>query len=516
MAEEFPYDAIPYPSKFFLQTHPDRLASIAALNGLDTAPVENCRVLELGCGNGSNLIAQAFFLPECEFTGVDLGKTHIEEAKRAAVELGLSNIIFRHADIMDMAVADYGKFDYITAHGLFAWIPEPVRERLVSIFRQMLATKGIGYLSYNAYPGAHIRELARGIMLWQTRDLNEPAAKVNNGVSFLKFLADNSTEPKIYQMMLQTEVDRHMRHSIPDVLHDELAPVYNPYYFYQFVELLDRHGLQYLAEADSFAQSVEGLSTDARGFLESVSDTVQREQYYDMFRGRSFRQTLFCHKEIEIERNIEPAIVDRFFVSSSIRPTSPDADLRPGKIVKFAKKSGRGFDIDHPLTKAALLILGNEWGDSIGVPELAERARQELEASGIELSDPARDRDILRSVLLHVIRETDLIELHVYRPTAPTSFGMKPKVNKLARWQLKFGNFVRTPLNKDLRIEDEISRELLVLLDGTRTKSEALSGLKAFIENDSAITDKEELVAGLDDWLDTNLVEIARLGMFEA
>jgi len=47
MAEEFSYDAVPYPSKFFLQTHPDRLAAAGILYGMQPAPVENCRVLEL-------------------------------------------------------------------------------------------------------------------------------------------------------------------------------------------------------------------------------------------------------------------------------------------------------------------------------------------------------------------------------------------------------------------------------------------------------------------------------------
>src|SRR5215212_6409532 len=217
MPEEFTYDAVPYLSKYFLQTHPDRLSTIAALYGMETAPVEKCRVLELGCGNGSNLLAQAFCLPGCEFVGVDLGAAHIEEADRSTTHLGLSNIVFHRADVMDMTAAGYGTFDYITAHGLIAWVPEPVRERVVSIFREMLAPSGVGYLSYNAYPGAHISEMARGIMLWRSRDIDEPRAKVNDAISFLKFLAENATEPKIYQMMVRTELERHMKHSIPDI-----------------------------------------------------------------------------------------------------------------------------------------------------------------------------------------------------------------------------------------------------------------------------------------------------------
>jgi hypothetical protein len=45
------YDKVLYPSYTRIQTHPDRLATIATLFGMTPAPVERCRMLELGCGN---------------------------------------------------------------------------------------------------------------------------------------------------------------------------------------------------------------------------------------------------------------------------------------------------------------------------------------------------------------------------------------------------------------------------------------------------------------------------------
>ena len=67
---ETSYDEVAYPSYSFAQTHPDRLGAIAALFGMSPAPVDGCRVLELGCGNGSNLIPMAFCLPGSRFVGV--------------------------------------------------------------------------------------------------------------------------------------------------------------------------------------------------------------------------------------------------------------------------------------------------------------------------------------------------------------------------------------------------------------------------------------------------------------
>ena len=66
------YEEINYPNFVHSQTHPNRLATMARAYGLKTAPVEKCRVLEVGCGSGTNLLAMACDLPESEFTGIDL------------------------------------------------------------------------------------------------------------------------------------------------------------------------------------------------------------------------------------------------------------------------------------------------------------------------------------------------------------------------------------------------------------------------------------------------------------
>jgi hypothetical protein len=43
----------------FPQTHPDRLAMVARLFGVEAASPEHCRVLELGAASGGNLILMA-------------------------------------------------------------------------------------------------------------------------------------------------------------------------------------------------------------------------------------------------------------------------------------------------------------------------------------------------------------------------------------------------------------------------------------------------------------------------
>ncbi|MFM8930594.1 MAG: hypothetical protein ACKOS8_01795, partial [Gemmataceae bacterium] len=60
------YDDVPYISRAFIQTHPQRLAFIARLFGMNPTPPSNARVLELGCASGGNLIPLAIRYPGME------------------------------------------------------------------------------------------------------------------------------------------------------------------------------------------------------------------------------------------------------------------------------------------------------------------------------------------------------------------------------------------------------------------------------------------------------------------
>ncbi|MBW2661649.1 MAG: class I SAM-dependent methyltransferase [Deltaproteobacteria bacterium] len=106
------YDEVPYESQSFPQSHPDRLATLARLFGLSPAPVTQCRVLELGCAAGGNLIPMAFHLPDSEFVGIDLSRRQIESGHKSIQDLELQNISLRHASILNVE-STWGVFNYI-------------------------------------------------------------------------------------------------------------------------------------------------------------------------------------------------------------------------------------------------------------------------------------------------------------------------------------------------------------------------------------------------------------------
>ncbi len=126
------YDEVPYEGYPFPQTHPDRLATVARLLGVGAAPAESCRVLELGCTDGGNLIPMAASLPHSSFLGIDLSGRQIAAARKIIQALALENIEVRHLDIADVG-DDFGTFDYIICHGVYSWVPAPIQDEVLRI-----------------------------------------------------------------------------------------------------------------------------------------------------------------------------------------------------------------------------------------------------------------------------------------------------------------------------------------------------------------------------------------------
>src|SRR3954447_20864955 len=97
------YDEVPCRGQAFPQTHPDRLALLAALHGLDAAHPDSCRVLELGCGDGMNVVGMAAASPQRRVVGVDAAAAPLERGRAAADELGLGDRVRLDAgDVRDL------------------------------------------------------------------------------------------------------------------------------------------------------------------------------------------------------------------------------------------------------------------------------------------------------------------------------------------------------------------------------------------------------------------------------
>lgn len=140
------YNDVPYTSFLDPMRHPDRLATIGTLLGLDVAPTATCHVLEFACGDGTNLVPIAATLPNATFVGFDFAARPVAHARSMARDLGLTNIQLLELDLRQLP-ADLGSFDYVIAHGFYSWIPAEIRVHLMPLIARHLAPNGVAFVS---------------------------------------------------------------------------------------------------------------------------------------------------------------------------------------------------------------------------------------------------------------------------------------------------------------------------------------------------------------------------------
>lgn len=517
------YDRVPYESKPVLQSHPDSLATVATLFGMQPAPVPGCRVLELGCAAGGNLIPMALTLPESHFFGIDLSPVQIASGHAVIRELGLKNIELREMSITDVDDS-VGVFDYIICHGVFSWVPREVQDRILTICSRSLAAHGVAYVSYNTYPGWHERGVVREMMCFHARRFAEADEKLTQSRALVDFVAA-SAEPRDSPYVQIVKGAAAWLHEQSDsyVYHEFLEDDNNPLYFHQFVERAAAHGLQYLGESQDRAAGK--LSADAEKVLQHVAtDLIQLEQYLDFLFCRTFRRTLLCHSDITLNRSLsaERLAAAPFLVSSDVAPPSASPDLTSAAVVEFRRASGAAVSTNHSLLKAAFLCLSQQWPRAVALDELRRMAMGCLDQAGVPVDDSSRSQlDLAEGVLKSYL--AGLVELHLHQPAFVLEAGERPLASPLARLQAASGARITNMTHKQAEL-DELDRQLLVHLDGSRDRAGlvrhfeqlAVKGDMVIREREAPVSDSARLREILARSLNDSLTKMARLGLMLA
>ncbi len=473
------YDLIPYERNAFPQTHPDRLATIGRLFGLATRPVTGARVLELGCGSGANLAPMAFHLPGSEFVGIDLSAVQVDLARETIAGLGLSNVRVEQADILDVD-ASWGVFDYVLCHGVFSWVPDPVKEKILEVASVNLAPHGVAYVSYNTYPGWHDNEKMRDLMLFHTLHVDEPVDRIREARAIASLLATAALDRPEYLVLLEALEEDVTRSTDAYLFHDYLEPNNDPMYFCEFVARADQHGLRYLAEAQVKNMMPRGFPKETVQTLLAMSgNVVQFEQYLDFLRNRRFRQTLLCHEDAEIATDMDAARVAEMLAASTCLPVEPPESVTLGEQSTFEAFDGSKIHTDVPMLQAALLELGEDAPSAVPFEALAVRALERLKTRfALADLDHARFRDTLSKHLLRCFSQ-GMIQLQTWQPDYCLHPGERPRASPMAIYQAERGEPVVTREHTVLRELPPAMRALICLMDGTRDRASLRAALAA-------------------------------------
>lgn len=472
------YDEIPYHGVALPHTHPDNLAVIATLFGMRPAPVDRCRVLELGCAEGGNLIPMAYTLPGSQFVGVDLSPRQIAAGAALVAQLGLRNIALHAADIADLG-DDLGEFDYIIVYGIYTWVPPTVQRRIMAICRDHLAPHGVAFVSYNTYPGWHLRAPVRDLMRFHSRHFADPQRRTDQARAALGFMVEATAQMRAHgpdldlyhQVLAQEQKELATK---PDfyLAHEHLEDHTGALYFHEFVEQAAAHQLQYLGEA-RFANMLPTVLPPAvaQQIAQIAPSRIAFEQYSDFVLRRSFRQTLLCRAEVGLDQG---GMADRLpdLQLCATADLSRDED----GVLRARARSGALVALRTPLLAAAFAILDAAAPQAIPFHALFDRACAQTATPAT-----AEDRRRLCAALLDCYG-VEVTGLRSYTPPFAAQPGAYPQASALARAQIGQGHDITTLLHEPVSL-GKLESALLPLLDGSRNLAALADQIRSQLED---------------------------------
>ena len=513
------YDAVPYDSRAIADTHIGLLSIEAILAGLSPALPAKCRVLELGCASGGNLLPMADEFPESEFVGIDISPVQVADGENLRKQAGLNNARLMVMDLCQVGT-QLGTFDYIIAHGLYSWIPAPVQAKLLELFATCLNPHGVGYISLNVYPGFHNRQMLRDMLQRRLEGVIDPAARRDISMQFLHVIANTEAAPSCQSMALRGEAKQLLECGYSYFVHDTLAEYHEALYFEDFNRRLTGSGLNFLSECRPdpvIRRAAIGL---LKQLPESAGNRIKQEQYIDYIGVVSFRHTAIVKAGLPLKSSPDVKWIDHFSIRSRLHPkvlaNAQPMNMAPGVPITFTIPLAGDITFENNISKGIFLSLFLHSSIPLTFEQLLTELRKQLRL-GTEFAIAGSPQRQKMAETLMYYRGLGLIKL-CWPPGFILQVNEKPKVSKLVRAMAPHTSVLPNRLHETVLDLTRLDTMLLSLMDGNHDidalcdaiESQQAAGLLPTFGSAGAA--ECGIFATVEDTLENSLKRIAHYG----
>lgn len=333
---------IEYTAGYFREQEPDFLNLCAIAHAVEPINLDRGFVYcELGCGQGITALAMAANYPMGKFYAVDFNPSHIARARKLAEQAELDNIIFLEKSFAEI-VEDRSllpECDFITFHGIFAWISESNRQFILDICKNHLKSGGIVYNSYNAKPGWSMGEPIQQLVLASGKLFNgNSISRFDKAVSLLRELKECA--PAFFTINNDLI---NKRLSILDsknknyLVHEYFNEGWRAFYFTEIMHYLASAKLDFVGAASVAASYTDSLLPQkARELLAKIPDQGSRELYKDVMLNTMFRKDIYMRgisNRLDANRQLE-------LLSNAKWTTNKVTDNAGSSVFKFKLPTG--------------------------------------------------------------------------------------------------------------------------------------------------------------------------------
>jgi methyltransferase-like protein/protein-L-isoaspartate O-methyltransferase len=482
------YDSVPYPSYPYPKLQPARLAAIARLFGLATQPPSTARTLEIGCASGGHIIPLAAAAPHAIFVGIDVSPVQIGQGLARVERLGLTNIELQCRSVTDLG-PEHGSFDYIICHGVYSWTPDAVREAVLQVCRERLATDGVAVVSYNVLPGWRMLQIVRDCAILHAGAEETEAGRAGQVRQLLDIFKKHTRENTSYGLIWRNEAQR-MR-NLPDayLAHELFEEDNSPCTFRQFAAAAMRHGLAYLGETDIRAMIPEAMVPEAAQVIRDLSgsEVLAAEQYIDMMSGRTFRQTLLVHEASKsaIDRSLDPARIAGLHIVAAPGFKSAESE-NPGEYA-FDDGSGTVISTSDSAVQQSINRFIARLPSSSSLIDLAPSGRMDAE----------EQKKITETVMKML--SLGMVQISTEPIVLPATIPERPKAWFVAASDAASRAVVTASRRHETFPLSPLPSVLLPLLDGTRCRDDLITHLSGLARDGHIVVSGADGKPLLDD-----------------
>lgn len=314
-----------YLPGFYVEQTPAHLDIACLLRATEppVKPGEGFTYCELGCGTGETALVIAASNRHAEVWGFDFNPAHIARAQALANDAGLDNMHFVEASFEELAESedfDLPQFDYITLHGVWAWVSVENRHYIVSFIRRHLKPGGVTYVTYNAHPGwTAVVPLQKLLFLLASLSPDRSDKRALSALDWIKAFVEAGCA--IFPQEMLTRLDKEKEAgNLAYLSHEFLNEHWSPCFHGDVASAMAAAKLGYVGTAH-LLENFPDLSLTARqreiiaALPAQISETAR-----DYFKASAFRRDIYIRGPRQIPENRLDGRIEQIQLALSVPP----------------------------------------------------------------------------------------------------------------------------------------------------------------------------------------------------
>lgn len=457
-------------------SHPDRLAVIAAARGVGFVAPGSARVLELGCGDGTNVVPLAYHRRAARFVGLEGSPVHAGAARAAVERLGLDNVTIVEGGLEAVRGE---RFDFVILPGVLSNVSEEVARASLALTAEVLTERGLVYADHLGASGRALAAPLRELLRRTAARLDTVAERLRAMRALLEVLDDDAFDagdPHVIHARCELQFARSL--SDAALMREVLAPHRRPYTPSAFRALLRAHGLEVVDlawEPSLNRRKVDALRAAVAGL---TGDPAEAEDLVDWVAGTR-RRAIVARRADGAPGGGVDELLPHVLVAGQLETRLPDVLLDPGMEATFVARGGALVRTSIPLGKALLVALRDAWPEGRRFGVLIEEASALLARAGLPPpTEEAIRQQAKELVSLHAV---DAISLCAGTSAHASDVPPTPRVSPLTAWQASRTHLLTDAQHRIVAV-DELTRRLVLELDGTRDAAALESAILGWVE----------------------------------